>query len=90
MDTHPQRKRCLNCSQWFTPDPRTRERQQFCAKPACKKASKAWRQAKWLAKPENADTWCGEANVARVREWRKEHPGYWRRERRRRVRYKTT
>jgi len=85
------RKKCLGCHQWFTPDPRTQERQRFCSKPACKKASKKWRQARWRSKPENRDYWRGPERVEDTREWRKLHPAYWRKhKRKRRVRYKTT
>src|ERR1043166_8718636 len=45
------KRRCPNCKKWFIPDPRTRDRQQFCSEPACKKASKVARQKRWLAKP---------------------------------------
>ena len=32
---------------------------------------------RWRARPENRDHWLGEWNAARVREWQKAHPGYW-------------
>lgn len=72
-------RKCLNCGQMYTPDPRTRDRQKHCSAPACKKASKAWRQRRWLSKPQNQDYFCGPANVQRTQQWRKAHPGYWRR-----------
>jgi len=34
---------------------------------------------RWRAKPEHKDWWRGEWNVDRVREWRTQHPGYWKR-----------
>ena len=73
------RRNCLHCSELFLPDPRTRDRQKFCSKPACKRASKAQRQLRWLSKPENQDYFSGPENVTRVQEWRKAHPKYWRR-----------
>ena len=35
------------------------------------------RQRRWLAKPANRDHFRGKENVQRVQEWRKAHPGYW-------------
>jgi len=63
----------------FHPDARNRRHQQYCAKDACRKASKAARQARWLAKPENRDYFRGSANCERVRQWRLANPGYSRR-----------
>jgi hypothetical protein len=34
-----------------------------------------------LHKPENQDYFRGPTNVERVQQWRREHPGYWRRNR---------
>ena len=53
--------------------------QKYCAKPECRKASKAQSQRRWLSKPENRDAFCGSANVERVRQWRAKNPGYWKR-----------
>ena len=79
MITGKQKLKCKNCHELFTPDPRNRDRQKFCSKPECKKASKAKSQKRWLKKPENKDYFRGPENVKRVQQWRKEHPGYWRR-----------
>jgi hypothetical protein len=54
-------------------------RQRYCSKPECRKVSKSESQRRWLQKPENLDHFKGEAHVERVRQWRLEHPGYWRR-----------
>jgi hypothetical protein len=62
----------------FHPDPRTRDRQRHCGAETCRKASKAWRQQRWAAKPENRDYHRGPQAVERVRRWRAAHPGYWR------------
>ena len=70
------KRKCLGCGKLFVPDPRTRDRQRFCSELECKRASKARRQRRWLDKPENRDYFSGPENVERVREWRKEHPGY--------------
>lgn len=73
------RRKCLNCQQLFRPDPRVRDRQRYCSAPACRQASKAASQRHWREKPENADYFRGPEQVARVRDWRARHPGYWRR-----------
>ena len=69
-------RKCLCCNDMFHPDARNRRHQQYCAKDACRKASKAARQARWLAKPENRDYFRGSANCERVRQWRLANPGY--------------
>lgn len=71
------RNKCPNCGCLFIPDHRNRNRQKYCHKPDCRKASKAKSQKKWLGKPENQDHFCGPTNVLRVQEWRKQNPGYW-------------
>ena len=76
------RRKCKCCLQLFRPDPRNRRHQSYCSAPACKAASKAASQARWLAKPENQDYFRGPVNTARVKAWRARHPGYWRKRRR--------
>ena len=73
------RKRCCNCKRLFEPDHRNRDRQKYCNKPECRKASKASSQKKWLRKPENKNYFKGPVNTQRVKEWRKRNPGYWKR-----------
>lgn len=75
------RTKCRNCEQLFVPDHRNRDRQRYCRKSECRKASKAASQNKWLQKPENRDHFKGFTNVQRVQEWRKQNPGYWKRTR---------
>ena len=58
------------------------------AKPGCRKASKADSQRRWLQKPENRDYFRGPEHVQRVQRWREAHPGYWRRAKAGRLRYK--
>jgi hypothetical protein len=72
-------RKCLCCKEKFHPDARNRRHQQYCSKEVCRKASKAARQARWLAKPENCDYFRDSANCERVRLWRLAHPGYSRR-----------
>jgi len=71
-------RKCLCCGEMFRADPRNLRHQKYCLKAACRKASKAASQRRWLAKPDNKDYFRGPENVARVQEWRKTHPGYWR------------
>ena len=74
-------RKCKCCHKLFRPDPRNRHHQRYCAAPSCRAASKAASQARWLAAPENQDYFRGPVNVARVKEWRSRHPGYWRKRR---------
>jgi hypothetical protein len=63
-------RKCLCCREWFQSDARNRRHQRYCAKAACRKASKAASQRRWLAKPQNRDYFHGPEQVARVRPWR--------------------
>jgi len=72
------KKKCRYCKELFIPDHRNRNRQHYCKKAECRKASKTASQKKWLHKPENKSYFRGPVNVQRVREWRKQNPGYWR------------
>jgi hypothetical protein len=71
------RRKCLNCKELFLPDYRNAQRQCYCLKPECRKARKRESQRAWLAKPENQKYFRDEKNAERVRNWQKEHPGYW-------------
>ena len=62
------RRKCLNCSALFRPDPRNLRHQRYCSRPECRQASKAASQRRWLAKPANRDYFRGPENVARVRD----------------------
>lgn len=70
---------CLHCREKHVCDPRNRGRQCYCGKPECRRASRAASQRRWVGKPENENYFRGPENIERVRQWRKEHPGYWRR-----------
>jgi hypothetical protein len=77
---HPARKRkCPPCKGFFHPDHRNVGRQLYCSKPECRHVSKTESQRRWLQKPENLDHFKGDVHVQRVRQWRLDHPGYWRR-----------
>jgi hypothetical protein len=79
MSRPQNRRKCLCCSEFFIPDPRTADRQHYCSKPGCRQASKAASQRRWLTKNGNGDYFRGPDAVSRVQAWRKSHPGYWRR-----------
>jgi len=70
-------RKCKCCLKLFRPDPRNRHHQRYCSVPACRAASKAASQARWLAAPDNQNYFKGPTHVARVREWRSRHPRYW-------------
>jgi hypothetical protein len=78
MKRHRRRK-CRHCRELFLPDLRNLRHQHYCSKPACRRASKAASQRRWLSKPANRDYFRGEENVQRVRAWRGAHPRYWQR-----------
>jgi hypothetical protein len=79
MKPEARRCKCLHCKMLFVPDYRNRGRQKYCSTPECQQASKRARQQRWLSKPENQGHFRGAENVQRVQEWRKAHPGYWKR-----------
>ena len=79
MKPEPRRCKCLHCSKFFVPAPRNRGRQKYCSDAACRWASKQPSQGRWARKAENRAYFCGPDHVLRVQEWRREHPGYWRR-----------
>ena len=72
------RRKCLNCGELYRPDPRNVHHQRYCARPGCRRASKAASQRRWLAKAANRDYFRGPENVARVQAWRTAHRRYWR------------
>ena len=75
----PRKRKCRHCKTFYYPDHRNVTRQRFCSKPPCRQASKVDAQQRWRQKPENLDYFKGDEHVERVRQWRLEHPGYWRR-----------
>jgi hypothetical protein len=75
----PRKRKWLHCKTFYHPDHRNVTRQRYCSKPECRKVSKTESQRRWLQKPDNLDHFKGSEHVERVRQWRLEHPGYWRR-----------
>ena len=76
MSTRGLRK-CCHCGTWYKPDPRNCFHQRFCSKPECQATSKRISQQKWCRK--NPDHFRGKDEVKRVQDWRRGHPGYWKR-----------
>ena len=66
-------QRCRHCGTYFLQDYRNFGRHKYCTNPACRKASKASSQKRWLEK--NPEYFSGSVHVERVRQWRKAHPG---------------
>jgi hypothetical protein len=77
----PSSCKCLHCREFFVPCSNHRTTQRYCAKPECRKASKAAAQTRWRQQPQNRAYFCGPEHVERVRRWRARHPGYWRKKR---------
>jgi len=77
MKTPKRRCKCLHCKEHFLPDYRNGSRQRFCSKPDCRKISRQQSQKAWLEKPPNQNYFHDPEHAARVRQWQKEHPGYW-------------
>ena len=79
MGHHISKRKCKHCKIFFHPAPRNLRRQHDGAQPPCRQASQAASQRRWLRKPENQAYVRDPAHVERVRQWRKDHPGYGRR-----------
>lgn len=79
MSSKLARRKCRCCKIFFTPDVHNPSRQLFCLAPACRRASKAASQRRWLRKPANRNYFRDAQNAERVQQWRKAHPGYWKR-----------
>ena len=76
------KKKCRHCRRLFVPDQLNREKQNYCQKSPCRKASKKASQKKWLNKPENENYFRNSDNVERVQKWREDTPEYWKRTKR--------
>ena len=71
--------KCLHCKEEQKSEPRNRGRQRYCSKDACRRASKAASQRRWLSRPENAGYFGGKEACERVKRWRAAQPKYWQR-----------
>ena len=76
MGAKNNRRKCRCCNVFFTPDCHNPNRQFYCSAPACRRASKAASQRRWLQKPANRNYFRDAQNVQRVQQWRKANPGY--------------
>jgi hypothetical protein len=74
MGKRIRKRKCRSCGDYFPPDHRNRQRQKYCSKPECRKASKTASQKRWLGKPSNRSYFRGPENVIRAQQWRKDHP----------------
>ena len=70
----------MHCKCLYRPNKFNWDRQLYCLEKECQAARKKNSQKKWLSKKENKDIFKGSANVQRVQEWRKQNPGYWKRD----------
>lgn len=76
------RHKCRSCGQLYQPDPRNAYHQRHCSLVPCQQASKVISQRRWRRSPKGRDYFYkGTANTLRVRAWRMDHPGYWRKPR---------
>lgn len=80
MSRKSTRRKCRCCRKFFFPDYRNAQRQEFCKQPECRRASKGASQRRWSGKKANRDYFRGPEHVRRVQQWRKAHPGYWRKQ----------
>jgi len=78
MSSEANHRQCRCCMELFAAEYRNAYHQAYCFKPECRRASKVASQRRWLAKAANRSYFCGKENVRRVQQWRKAHPGYWR------------
>jgi hypothetical protein len=77
MNSIHSRRKCHHCGKCFSPDCRNRRHQYYCSKLDCRRSSKAASQRRWLRKAPNRDYFRGPEHTRRVQQWRKDHPGYW-------------
>ena len=73
------RRHCKHCEKLFDPDRRAAGRQRFCPKAECQRARRRLAARKWRKKNRLKH----ETDTARIQVWRQNHPGYWRKHRRR-------
>jgi len=72
-------KRCHGCHDLFTPDPRTKGKQEYCSREACQKKRQRRNEKAW--RKRNPD--CVKEQQNQTRKWHKARPGYSRARRRR-------
>jgi len=72
------RRKCQCCGELYMPNARHFHDQTYCTKPECRHASKLASHRRWYLSEKGREYRDPEENKRRVREWRKEHPKYWR------------
>jgi hypothetical protein len=80
MGQHTRKRPCTHGKGFFDPAPRHGGRHHSGSQPLCRQASKAASHRRWLRKPDHRPSVSGPTNVARVRQWRHNPPGSWRRQ----------
>ena len=75
------RRKCRCCKIFFRPDYRNAHRQHYCRAPACRQACKRASQRRWRRTAFGRGYFRGKEEVRRVQDWRREHPGYWKKQR---------
>jgi len=73
-------RKCRCCKIFFRPDYRNTSHQHYCSAPACRQASKLASQRRWRHTASGREYFRGEQEVRRVQEWRRQHPGYWKKQ----------
>lgn len=74
------KRKCRHCKTLFRPHPATHHHQKYCSAVECQRARKAENNQDF--RRHNPGYFSGPDQVERVRQWRRDHPGYWRNEKR--------
>ena len=69
---------CHHCKKEFTPDPYNAYQQEYCTSSACRKASRRASSKKYRDGQKNKAQFKQDEKM-RVNKWRKNNPGYWKR-----------
>ncbi len=80
MSGKPSRRKCRCCRKFFRPDRRNEHHQHYCPAETCRQASKVASQHRWRQTKFGRGYFRGEEEVRRVQEWRRAHPGYWKKQ----------
>lgn len=74
---HRRRKRCQCCKKLFYPDPRTKDKQEYCSNAECQTIRQRKNESDW--RKRNPDSL--KDQYQQSRKWHKAHPGYSRKRR---------
>ena len=80
-ETSTRKRKCKHCQTFFDPDPRSVKRQRYCCQARVPPGQQGCQPTPLAQQPHNRDYFTGPTHVERVRQWRRAHPGYWRRQR---------